>query len=251
MNAPDTRQDGQSRGQAPRGQSVKGRRALDSLPTRSRTTGDDAAARSRLVRRLRVAFPVLALILIAAFVFNTQSNTVDQAFLDDFEDISAATDELRMANPRFAGIDDKGNPFEITARAAMQDPAARDIVELEKPRAVQGGGEEKTVVTAENGTYKSEANILELKDGVELEHELPSGVYVFRTPTATVSIKDELVTSDTGVGGIGPDGAGLKADKMKAYNGEGRVVFEGNVSMRIYPKSKEDADAPDPNTLKE
>ncbi len=226
-----------------RGTSVKGDRALDSLTFRSRTTGADAAARSRLVRRLRVALPILAVVLVIAFIFNTRSNQVDQAFLEDFKSISASTEELRMANPRFAGVDDKGKPFEITAISASQDPATKDVIQLEQPRAVQGGDDEASVVTAESGLYRSNDNILTLNRSVTLEHELGAKTYVLRAPVAIVSIKDQIVTSDAGVGAEGPDGATLQADKMRAFRDDGRVVFEGNVSMRIYP-STGDVDAP-------
>ena len=224
--------------QAVRGKSVKGEKALESLTFRSRTTGKEAVARSRLVRRLRIALPVLAGILVIAFLINTQSNSVDQAFLDDFKSIAASTEELRMANPRFAGIDDGGQPFEITANAALQDPGEKDMVTLERPRAVQGDEDEKSVVTAESGLYRSQDNILELSDSVTLEHELGAQTYVLRSPEATVSIQDQIVTSAAGVGAEGPDGSALKADRMKAYRADGRVVFEGNVSMRIYPNAE-------------
>lgn len=225
------------------------RRMLESLPSRARTTGDQAAARSRLVRRLRIALPVMALVLVAAFLFNTKSNEVDQAFLDDFKDVSASAEELRMASPRFAGVDDKGKPFEITAEAALQNTNVEDVVSLERPKAVQGDDDESTVVTAQKGVYRSDVNILELENDVTLQHEVGADKYIFRSPAATVSIKDEIVTSDAGVGGEGDDGSTLQADRMKAYNAEGRVVFEGNVRMRIYPKkTKSDtpnADKPD------
>lgn len=220
-----------------RGQPIKGRRVLDSLPSRARTTSAAAAARSRLIRRLRIALPVVAIVLVAAFIFNTQSNDVEDAFLEDFESLTAAAGDRRMANPRFAGIDDKGKPFEVQAEWAIQQPGTQEVVDLEKPRAVQGEGDDVTVVTADSGVYQSEDNILELKDDVTLEHSIGKDIYVFRSPAATVSIGDEVVTSDAGVGGQGPDGGSLTADRMKAYNAEGRVVFEGNVSMRIYPKS--------------
>ena len=222
------------------------RRRMESLPTRARTTGDQAAARSRLVRRLRIALPILALVLVAAFFFNTRSNQVDEAFLDDFKDISASAEELRMASPRFTGIDDKGKPFEITADAALQSTRAKDVVSLDRPRAVQGETKESTVVTAEKGVYRSDVNILELKDDVTLEHDVGADSYLFRSPSATVSIKDEVVTSDAGVGGKNSDGSTLSADRMKAYNAEGRVVFEGNVRMRILPKNAKPEDQQSP-----
>lgn len=237
-------------GKPARGKSVRGSRALDSLPMKSRTTGAKALARSRLVKRLRLILPGLGLALVAAFLFNTRSNKPDDAFLDDFKDVSASADELRMANPRFAGVDDKGRPFEITAQSALQTPNDRNFVELDQPRAVQGDGDAVSVVTADKGLYQSETNILDLEENVTLSHEIGADTYVLRTPSAQVTIKDEVVTSDAGVGGESNDGGALRADRMKAYNGEGRVVFEGNVRMRIYPKSKqtgaeasEDADA--------
>ena len=173
---------------------------------------------------------------------NTRSNNVDQTFLDDFKDLSARTDDLRMANPRFAGVDENGKPFEITALAAIRDPQKRDIVELERPRAVQGADNDKTIVTAENGVYMSDKNVLELSEGVELEHDIAASRYILTAPAATVSIKDEVVTSNAGVGGAGPEGEALRADRMTAYKADGRVVFEGNVSMRIYPKASKPAD---------
>lgn len=229
---------------APSDLAVRRRRVLDSLPMHARTTGDQAAARSRLVKRLRLALPICALVLVAAFFFNTRSNSVDEAFLDDFKDISASAEELRMASPRFAGIDDNGRPFEITANAALQNTSVKDVVELDQPRAVQGETAESTIVTADKGVYRSDTNILELREDVTLQHDVGADTYIFRSPAATVSIKDEVVTSDAGIGGEGPDGRALQADRMKAYNAEGRVVFEGNVRMRIFPKKA----APDNQT---
>lgn len=228
-------------GSAAQRQAAQRRRLLESLPMRARTTGEKAAARSRLIRRLRIALPVLAVVLVAAFVLNTRSNHVDPAFLDDFEDLSASTEELRMASPRFTGVDERGQPFEITADAAKQRPGGRNLVELEMPRAVQGDEKNQSVVTADKGLYRSDDNILELENGVVLEHEIGAGAYVLRAPNATVSIKDQVVVSNAGVNGEGPEGAALKADRMTAYRADGRVVFEGNVSMRLYPKKLKNA----------
>lgn len=235
-------------GEMARGAPIAGRAVLENLQLRSRTTGRKAAARSRLVRRLRIALPVLALVLIATFFFNTRNQGVDEAFLEEFQTLTAATDELRMANPRFTGVDDKGRPFLITANAAMQMPEDQDIVELDSPRAVQGDADETSVVTADKGVYQRELNILQLTEDVMLEHEIGNEVYVLRSPAATVDIKGETVSSNAGVGGAGPGGRALKADTMTAYNAENRIVFEGNVSMRIYP---DDADAPESPALKD
>ncbi len=211
------------------------RTRLETLPSRQRTTGEQAARRSILVRRLRIILPAIALVLIVGLVLNTKSTGVDEAFLEDFADLEGTPDEYRMANPKFAGIDDDGHPYEITADAALQNQGEKDVVELVNPKAVTRGSEESSVVTAEKGVFRSNANILDLSDTVTLRHAIGGDTYVLRTPAATVSIAEETVQSFAGVKGESDAGT-LRADRMRAYNGEGRVVFEGNVSMRIFPK---------------
>jgi lipopolysaccharide export system protein LptC len=210
------------------------RRFLDSLPNRRRLTGEQAAARTVLVKRLRIALPALAGVLILALFFNTRSGGGDEAFLEDFANLEATPEELKMANPRFAGVDDKGHPYDITADMALQAPGVREIVELVNPRAVTTGADVRTEVTADKGVLKTEENILDLSNGVTLNHSVGDTTYVFTTPAATVSISDETVHSTSGVEGSSESGT-LRADGMRAYNNEGRTVFEGNVSMRIFP----------------
>lgn len=209
------------------------RRIADSLPIRRRLTGEQAAARSLLVKRLRIILPAVAVALILALFLNTRRGANDDAFLEDFA-LEATPEELRMANPRFAGVDDEGHPYDITADEALQAPGAREIVELVNPRAITTGIDSKTEVTANAGLFKTEENILDLTNGVTLSHSVGDDIYVFRTPAATVLLRDEMVQSTSGIEGEGEAGT-LRADTMRAYNNEGRTVFEGNVSMRIYP----------------
>jgi len=214
------------------------RRVLDTLPTGTRLTGAQAAARSTMIRRLRIALPIVAFLLIGAFFFNTRSDGVDDAFLKDFKNVEAIPENLSMGNPRFTGIDTRGNPFDITAVEATRNPDQEDYVTLDRPRAVTNGDGKQSIVFADKGGYATETRILKLEDNVTLDHLIGGEKYVLTTPAATVTVEDQLVVSDAGVYGTGPRGTNLKADQMNAYNDEGRVVFKGNVSMRIYP-SKE------------
>lgn len=219
------------------------RRLFDSLPIRQRLTGEQAAARSLLIKRLRIALPVVAVVLVLALVLNTNSRKGDEASLEDFTNLDATPKELQMADLQFAGVDDEGHPYDITAEAAMRAPGSREIVQLVKPRAVTTGVDVRTEVTANKGVFKTKENILDLTDGVTLNHSVGDETYVFKTPSARVSIRDETVQSTTGIEGESGSGT-LRADRMRAYNGEGRTVFEGNVSMRIFPKKLKSADKP-------
>ena len=201
-------------------------------------TGEEAQARSRMVRRLRIALPVGALFLIGLFFVNAGRNAPEPVFLDEFKDVTATAEDLRMKNPTFSGIDAKGKPFDITAEAAIQSPETDKIVDLEFPRAVTRSDDETSVVTAKAGQFRSEENLLFLREDVRFEHEIAGENYVLITPAAKVAIDQETVESDTGVNGMGPDGSTLRADTMHADNGSGVIRFEGNVSMRIYPSDE-------------
>lgn len=210
--------------------------ALDSLTIRRRTTGEDAAARARFMRRMRVALPILALALVATFLLNTRKGGVEDAFLNDFADLEATPQNLRTARPHFTGVDAKGNPYEVTAEAALQQADGGKIVDLEAPRAVTSARGGQSVVAAKAGVFDADAKRLDLKDGVTFEHKVGGTNYVLRTDAATYTIDDRRVVSDAGVDGEGGDGGRLKADRMSADDREGKLVFEGNVSMRIIPR---------------
>lgn len=212
------------------------RGSLDSLTIRRRTTGAEAAARAAMMRRLRVALPTIALILVAVFFLTTRKGGGDEAFLEDFADVNATTQNLSSAKPQFSGVDSRGNPYEITAESASQTPDNKDLVKLDRPRAVTAGGKDDSVVEAAAGVFDTEAKTLLLRDGVTLEHEIGRDNYVLRSATATVSIDDQTVKTGNGVVGEGPRGSTLKADRMQANNRDGVVIFEGGVTMRLYPK---------------
>ncbi len=66
-----------------------GRERLRGLQTRRRLTGAQAEARSRIVRRLRIALPLLAFLLIAAFLFNAGNKSPQDVDLKELQAIDA------------------------------------------------------------------------------------------------------------------------------------------------------------------
>ncbi len=222
------------------------RGTLEHLTIRRRTTGEEAAERAKFMRRMRIVLPVLAVILIAAFFLSTRKGGGDNAFLDDFAEVQTTTRNLSSAKPQFSGVDSSGNPYEITAETMSQKAERKEIVELESPRAVTKGADRESVVAARAGVFNTDDKRLQLENGVTFERAIGRDNYVLKTPAATVSIDEQTVVSDKGVDGAGPGGSTIKADRMNADNRSGTVVFEGNVSMRIYPKEVEKAaDAPE------
>jgi lipopolysaccharide export system protein LptC len=222
---------------------TKARGRLDSLTLRRRTTGEAAAARAATTRRLRIILPVVGLLIIVGFLATTRTKVGDDAFLKDFADLNAEPEQMKMAKPRYAGVDARGNPYDITAESATQRTESGETVELDRPRAITSSEDAKTTVAAARGVLSTSTNVLSLEDDVTFEHKIGPDNYVLKTKSAVVSIEDENVLSDKGVEGTGPRGSTLKADRMRADNKAGRITFEGNVSMRIYPKPASDPSA--------
>ncbi len=214
--------------------------ALETLSIKRRTTNEKAVARSRLIRRMRIILPVLAVVLVVALFQNMKSDGPDEAFLDDFT-LDVTPDQYEMANPRFTGVDGSGKPFEIIADAATRTPDEEDALTLSNPKAVTQGADAKTVVVAEEGLFQSEKKILELDKDVTLEHTVGDDFYTLKTDAATVLIDEKIVHTDKGVVGDGPGGDELQADKMTAYQDEDRVVFEGNVRLKVYQSADKTA----------
>ncbi len=141
-----------------------------------------------------------------------------------------------MANPRFSGVGQDGAPYDITADAAIQTPGNDDVVRLEQPRAVTTGDDERSTLTARDGSYQSDENRLTLTNDVTYEHYDGEDTYVLRTSAAVFTVDDERVVSQAPVVGEGPRGARLSADRLVADNQSGSVVLEGNVRVRFFPE---------------
>ncbi len=220
------------------------RKVLESLPNRVRLTGEDAQARSRTVRRLRIILPLIALGLVTIFFFTSQ-DVVDDPLLEDLALENVTAKEASVTRPTFAGLDRDGQPFEVTADSGTQDPDLDNTVRLTEPKAVMRDGETVTHATANNGTFQSDQSLLHLKDNVTLEREISGNTYILKAPEATVAVDQETVTSQSGVTGVTDKGR-LRADTMEVDNNSGVIVFRGRVLMKFDPKSD---NLPDQTTI--
>jgi LPS export ABC transporter protein LptC len=218
------------------------RERLDSLAPRRRLTGEQAAARSRFVGQMRIALPVLVVVLIGVFFASSRKGGDDDLLLSEtIRDPKSFTDKYAMSGADVSGVTKDGKPYRIEFESLTQAASKEDVAELVKPKATTHGDKQDSVVTANRGQMNSKDNRLTLEDQVTLTHRIGGETYTLTAPKADVDVKGGVVAIDSGVTGTSATG-GLRADHMRAYNAENRVVFEGNVSMRIYPKKAPQGD---------
>jgi lipopolysaccharide export system protein LptC len=138
--------------------------------------------------------------------------------------------QLRMINPRYAGVDRLGRPFVVTAAVGRQMPDRQDLMSLEAPRAdlkTHSGAD--VVVTAATGIYQSQAQLLDLFGDVTLVHQ--NGTR-FVTAAARVDVATNAVEGTDPVVGHGPSGD-VKAQGFRVLDKGDTVIFTGPSDMLL------------------
>jgi lipopolysaccharide export system protein LptC len=203
-----------------------------------------AARHSRMVRVLRIAVPaavVLAMAsIIAVSIFNPFRILLPNLPVDMSNLVVSGT-KITMESPHMAGYSTDLRPYELWAKAAIQDLTDPDHMELKTLRA-KVMMEDKSTVTmdARTGYYDSKQQMLDLRKDIFLQS---STGYEARMSQAYVDINKGTVISDEHVDVKLLNGT-LTADKLRIYNSGEVVRFEGNVVMNL--DNLGDPPAPEP-----
>ena len=204
-----------------------------------------AARHSRLVRILRVAVPasvVLAMSgLIIISVFKNPFWILKAALPVEIDNLVVSGTKITMENPHMAGFSADRRPYEMRAKAAIQDLTDPDHVELRVLRA-KVMMEDRTNVTldARTGFFDSKQQLLELKKDIFLQS---STGYEAKLSQALVDMNKGMVTSNEHVDVKLLNGT-LVADGLKIINSGEIVRFEGNVVMNLMLDQPEQAAPP-------
>ena len=156
-----------------------------------------AARHSRLVRILRVAVPAAVLLamtaVLAVSIFNPFRMLLPKLPVDIGNLVVSGT-KITMENPHLAGFSQDRRPYELWAKAAIQDLANPDHVELRTLRAkVMMEDRSNVTLDARTGFFDSKQQILELKKDIFLQS---STGYEAKLSQATMDINKGQVTTD-------------------------------------------------------
>jgi lipopolysaccharide export system protein LptC len=197
-----------------------------------------AARHSRMVRVLRVAVPATVLLAMASIVLISIFNPFRMIRLPnlpvDIGNLVVSGTKVTMESPHLAGFSTDQRPYELWAKAAIQDLTDPDHVELQTLRA-KVMMEDKSTVTmdAHTGYFDSKQQLLDLRKDIFLQS---STGYEAKLTQAYVDINKGSVTSDEHVDVKLLNGT-LTADKLRIVNSGEVVRFEGNVVMNLIMES--------------
>ena len=199
---------------------------------RTRDTALNALRYSRFVTVMKRALPITAAALIAVVVVFSllprQSDKIQLAY----ERMGKIDNDLAMLKPRLTGSDRKGNPFVVTADAAIQDPHNVRRATLKKVMADLTIEKDRWLnATATQGAVDMDKQFLTLTGGIAI---FSDDGYELHTANANVDLHKGTFKGPGVVTGQGPAGT-LRADSFELDRNTSQLVLVGHVHMTIVP----------------
>ena len=204
-----------------------------------------SAGYTNFIRRMRLVLPLVAVCIIVALItWPDQRSTI--AILEEDQKESLQTiRKNELSNPKFESVDNKNQPFTITADRAVQADNNEDILLLERPvgeLVLNTGG--RVTLKSQNGKYWQNQQKLKLEDDVELNN---SDGYTMGTARLDIDMNAGTARSDMDVSGFGPAGTlvakGLFADNpnnILIFDGPARLVLKDAGSLQGLANSAQD-----------
>lgn len=192
-----------------------------------------ARARSRFVAGLRLVLIAAGVLVALNALVQIILSSGSGATLPDVAISADAGESERIINPRFTGRDEGGTPYVITAETAdRRSGAEQALIDLERPTldyALLDDGADASRVLAQHGVFDDANLSLHLETDVRLTTR--SG-YVFDTQSATLYLREGVVTGSRPVHGLAPWGA-VRADRFEVREDGQHVILQGDVRTRF------------------
>jgi lipopolysaccharide export system protein LptC len=187
---------------------------------------------SRFVTVMKRVLPIAAGLLIAAVIAYSLVPRQAEKMKMTVQTIGTIDNDLAMIKPRLTGTDKRGNPFVITADAAIQDKANIRRATLKNVEADFTFDKSRWLnARAAKGFVDMEKNRLSLTGGIAVYSD---DGYELHTARADVDLKKGLFNGPEAVTGQGPAGT-LSADTFEMDRLSNQLVLQGHVRMTILP----------------
>lgn len=193
-----------------------------------------ARRRSRLIAALRRFFVAGAGASFAAVFVFMALHAVEGGFNAGQY---AASEPLRMINPRFVGRTENGGPYQLSAEVAERAVGENQPIELVAPVYRTEAG---TIMLAPRGIYDERAQTV-VFDGEVLFSDRNGNR--FTTPNMIVDLERGTLTGRGGVTGAGPLGV-LQAGSYELRDSDRALVLGGGVRGQIPDRDQQNGETP-------
>ena len=211
---------------------------LAGLQARSREgAAGRAGGYSNFVGFMRYALPLGALLLLGLVIVWPLATGREEGFRITFSDAPDLDGSLRMVNARYIGVDNRNQPYTVTAAEANQPAANSPLLTLEEISAdvfTDAGAGQWIALTAREGLYERDARQLDLAGDVSIFSDQG---HEFHTDRAHVDLAARTADGDAPLSGQGPLGL-LEAGNFFLDDNAQSMFFGGGVKMTIFPSGR-------------
>lgn len=192
-----------------------------------------AGRHDRFVGAANRLLPVMIGILAAFLVMAPMTMGGDASFVLDKNKVAVAHERMKLQQARYAGTDQKGQPFVLTAGSAVQRNSAEPVVRIADLAAALQLSDGPARVTAPTARYDMDSEKVAVNGPIAVRG--PDN-YTLDTRDAVVDLKTRQLQSTGAVDGTVRQGA-FSAGRMSADLESRTVTLNGNARLRIDPKA--------------
>ena len=196
---------------------------------RKRGWAAPGGAHDHLMGLLKLVLPVGIGVLMAYLAVVPLTKDRDISFILDKNKVAVAKERMRVQTARYRGQDDRGRPFVLDAKSAVQATSRDPIVDVLGMSAQIGLAEGPATFTADKGRYNLESEKVDIFGPVLFT---ASDGYRLQTRDVAVDLNTRTMTSSGQVQGQMPLGR-FSADKMTANLPEKEVTLTGRARLHI------------------
>ena len=183
----------------------------------------------RLIHVLKLGLPALVGVVLAFLAFAPLEEKQEVSFILDKTKVGHADERLRVQSAQYRGQDDRGRPFVLNARAAVQQSSADQIVHIRDVSAQILLDNGPAMLAAERARYDMESDRVAVIGPLRVT---AADGYQLDTRDVVVDLRSRRVTSRGSVDGRMPLGR-FSADHLDASLGDRTVVLRGRARLHI------------------
>ena len=183
----------------------------------------------RVIRFAKIGLPAAVGVLIAFLALAPLDKRSDVSFILDKNKVENAPERMRVDVARYTGEDDKGRPFLIVARSAIQRRSDMPIVDIQGMLAKLSLSEGPVQLMANLAHYNLDDQLVKVVGPIRATG--PQG-YRLNTSDVTVDLKQRQITGSGGVQGQMKLGQ-FSAGRLQADLGERTVTLDHGARLKI------------------
>jgi lipopolysaccharide export system protein LptC len=198
-------------------------------PAGKRRWAEPGSTHDRLVRWSKIGLPMAVGVLVAVLALAPLDKKGDVSFILDKKKVDNASERMRVEAAQYAGTDDKGQQFTISAQQAIQRSSDVPIVDIKGMFAKLSLAQGPLSIAANQGRYDLDSQKVNIAGPVKVAG--PDG-YRLETRDVTVNLKQRKLASSGPVSGQMRLGQ-FQAGQLQADLGTRTVVMTGGTRLKI------------------